>query len=948
MPLPQGYTLDQPQQPATAQPHLPPGYTLDPIPPPDPHQGMTHQPVQLPGGRMQGVDYTTGTGFFDRMALNQASNPAEQKLYLEKKYGADKVHQDPGGRFYIMTPDTKMVAPSGGSPFQQFSAAMADPTMVGGTLGGVAGSAIPGVGTAGGAVAGAMAGGALGRTVSEAWKSLVGTSASTAGEKAHEIGSAGLAMGGGEGAGRLISGIPSAAGSVFRSKVAGVTPESRQMAATIERMGGVAPIQTAAPGLASPSQKQFISAKLGEDWLAQRNTPVVQKRLQDIIRSSSLSPVERENLIRQMLDPAAAVSTTETGEPLVQAVRSKVAGMEANVSRLTADADRILNSQLSSITRRMAKPGSLGQDVAADLATSRQQFSEAAQKLYGPIDNIVGDQAVVPTAGIKKQATELLQSPLFGDPRLVPVMTNLSKLPDHIKFSDAQEIRTLLNNWELSPDLAGSLPKRQFSLLRDASDAAFTAAADNPAIAPAIDMLRKADAFYAEGIKKFKNVTINQIVHDVRDGIVPNPVVVANKVLREGQLEQAQTIKGMVQPSVWERIAGADWESIVGHGGSARDPQSGDIIPRRLAAEVADRKASGLLDLTYGSRARDIELYADRVSARGGKLPPEALGLDRLGRTVRELDVSQKRLDDYLKTNYLAALAKPGPVSDDAVRFVVKPGQTERLEMARAEFGDSSPQMKAIRTQALKELLHSAVARSPTGVGQAISGTGIERALSQYTTRQQEILFPGGLAEDMRQLAREIRGMFPGMARGDMLTGAQIAGAIKNAPLLGSMRAARAGAITGAVLGGLPGFAAGPGGAMIGAGAGATVGAIAGGLAGGRLVKTQYYQALAWIYSQPRVVRMLTQGLQPGPGKAVTREVIRGIFRLAGYGMLPDVQEQDPALGSYQRAASARTWSSPFSNPLLPPLPPMRDRLGIGDRGPQGGTVTGVTPVPPT
>jgi len=894
-------------------------------------EGMTHfQTENLPGGRAVGVDYTTGTNFLDRMALQQASTAEDRKLYLDKTYGPENVFTDQGGRFFIKDKAGKFVDPSGGSLAGRIGSYLAAEAPI---LGGAT------MGAAIGGPPGAMVGGAMGQTATEMAKILSGRSASTLGRKAQEIGMTGLEMGAGEKLGQMIIGLPAAAGRFFREKLAGVTPEGRQMAASIERLGGAAPLRSVAPGLASPIQKIDISTRLGMDWLAERNNPVVQRRLRGIVESLHMSPEETNQIVTQILDPTSAISSREAGEIVQKAVTSNVRQMEGAVSALQTKAQQSLDTQLANINQRMAQPGALGADVAEAFKSAHRAFSNQAAEIYGQIDPIVGNTGVIPTGPMMRAAKALLDAmpktkataataespaqpgrPIFEDPTVLDSVIKLTKLDERIRFRDAQRIRSTLGDWAFSPDILRTIPEREFSLLRDAVDQSFDLAMTDPAVAPAVSLLRRGDAFYREGIRKFENLAINRMAKDVQDGIVPDPKIVAGTVLREGQTQQAEQIKKMLPPSVWNRVAGADWQAMLA---SAKEPQTGEVMSRRLASEIRDRDLGGLLDVTYGPMARDLRLYSQRLAAFNQKIPANELAQDSFGATMRTLEVRQARLDAYMRDNYLFALSKPGQQADEAIKWIVRPGQEQRLITAQQEFGPASPQMRAIRIQALKELLHQAVEPTTTGVGSKMSGAGIDEALSRYTPQQQQILFPDGLADDMRFLGRQIRAMYPVLY--DQMAGGLIAGKIKNTPLLASMAWARSGAITGAAVLGLPGLAGGVTGGAIGAGVGGTLGAVGGALAGGRLARTAYYEGLSWIYSHPNTVRVLTQGLRPGPKQAATRDTIRMIFRASALGTLPRTEEvRDPAQHSVPARQTVTTNSQPtMRRPQTPAPPPM-------------------------
>jgi len=886
---------------------------------------------RLKQGYEPGVDYDTGTGFIDAIRMKSQSNPAQQWDFLAEKYGPDKVHQDKRGQFYVETEDGKRLSPEGTGFIKNFlagiyaNAPQAAAMTAGGMLGSAAGPA--------GAVAGAGLGSMAERAASDFIAKLRGRDLhQTTGQQLSDIAGAGVEGAAAEAGGRLVTQLPAAAGQLFRNRIADVTPERLSLGRSVAEAGGTPPIRSLTPGLTSPAQKQEISARLGADWLENRNQQAVHGRLQEIV-NSGMSPDAQRAAIGQILDPTAAVATRETGEPIVAAVQQHAAQLGGEVENLARDADRQLTQQLGRLNAqaRRAPPGDLGEDVAAGIGQARTDFSTAMQKVYSRVDQLAGGQPSVPTRLMKREAESILQSlpkdaqgnPIFGDPRVLQTLNRIKGAPAKWTLSDAQAARSALGEFANFTDMTPGVAKRQFDNLRQAVDGGISQAEADPAMAPAVKLLRSADTAYAQGIQKFEDTQINRMVSQARTGIVPDPGKVADLVLVPGEKSRAATIKGMVGDRVWRRVAAADWQNIMA---TAADRQTGEVSARRLAAALAARDRGGLLELTYGPGiARDMRLYSQRLDARGGTIPASNLNPDNFSRTMRALESAQAEQDAFLKTNYLSALADPKtPRADSAVSFILKPGEETRLIRAQEFFGENSPQMQAIRDQAQKELLHSAIIPTQTGAGTTVAGKGIEKALAQFTPKQQEILFPGGLAEDMKRLAKEINFMFP-VDPSDM-AGSLIAGNVKNRPLLGSMAGAGVGAAAGAGLGGALGFLGGPGGMVAGAIPGAAIGGTAGLLAGGRLLKTAYYEGMGWIYSQPRVVRALSEGLRPGPGQAVTREAIRGIFRAAAAGELQEAPPSGEGMSLQQPGPQITPPRQPRALPAQPraaaPPPP--------------------------
>jgi len=114
-------------------------------------------------------------------------------------------------------------------------------------------------------------------------------------------------------------------------------------------------------------------------------------------------------------------------------------------------------------------------------------------------------------------------------------------------------------------------------------------------------------------------------------------------------------------------------------------------------------------------------------------------------------------------------------VPEGAHQWIVQPGKTAQLKEAVKLFGNDSPQMQGIREHAIKELSGQIEVLANRGKGRI--GNEIKDAINKYTVEQQEILFPNGLARDLRKLSDKLAFVLPkaaeeampGMAAGSKL-----------------------------------------------------------------------------------------------------------------------------------------------------------------------------------
>jgi hypothetical protein len=373
------------------------------------------------------------------------------------------------------------------------------------------------------------------------------------------------------------------------------------------------------------------------------------------------------------------------------------------------------------------------------------------------------------------------------------VVKGIADYPPFVTFEQAQRARTQLHDLMYSTDLTPGASKHEYRKLADAVDRGFDMAkklsagdfapptsaisaedaallgefgikaASAPVNAPemaesaraAARLLTKADDFYSQGIKKFNDTTVNRLVQATRAGLPPDPSVIAKVIVQPGQEARVNEIRKLIGEDTFKRVAAQDWQNIV----TAVSGQDGAVSGRRLYQEVTRR--GKLLDAVYGKdEAARIRSLAESLSAIDGHVPVERMQPGAMRDLVEQLQASQKRLDEFMKQNYLSTLADPKKTPEDAYRWITAPGQTARLEEAAKFFGENSPQMQGIREAATRTLLDGVVTRAVKGEG----SKALNNALKQYTERQQRLLFPNGLDEDMQMLGREVEFLFPNAA----------------------------------------------------------------------------------------------------------------------------------------------------------------------------------------
>lgn len=211
------------------------------------------------------------------------------------------------------------------------------------------------------------------------------------------------------------------------------------------------------------------------------------------------------------------------------------------------------------------------------------------------------------------------------------------------------------------------------------------------------------------------------------------------------------------------------------------------IVGRDVKSEQAN------LDVLKGEVSRILDKAGVKGSAKletMGRLEGETSEMD-FQQTGQMIQYKAKFLLDKMRAAakaggkkpnakeeaYLSQLAAPGAKPVDIYDLVTRKGETDMMErffkLAGDKPGKESDVVIAIRQRAVRQILAGALKRSQSG--EAVGA--IDAELSRFTVKQQKMLFPDGLAENLRLLSKQAQMVFPhiedpamgGMAAGEIL-----------------------------------------------------------------------------------------------------------------------------------------------------------------------------------
>jgi len=689
-----------------------------------------------------GVDYSTGVdsmGGFSRFQYGRMDTQEEKANYLKTVVGEDGYRTDALGRLLLTSEGREKLGMEKGKDIaideegltfndvKEFAGATALP-ILGGTGMAIAAS---GVGFFPGMLLVGLATGA-GKLLDEGIEYAEGLQRQSAGEIARDAAYEGVFGFFGEGVGRLISGafgrlIKGPGGADAELKKAG----ARELLAKGFR-----------PTIAGATDESF--------------RPILN-RLQAVYEGVFPNAKAAEANLRAVSEQIKGLGVVDDA-----AIEGLDKAVKADIDKLYKSADETLTEVQKSFNRSTEKEidkimGALRNDeiIPRDLVdviqTRKKIFDQDSDRLYSVVNRTLKGQKIIPTEGIKMAAKQM-QSQTIADVEATKFFNLINDLNPFASVEEVSRIRTGLLEATRKPGLIGDANVGSLGGLKASIDNAFmdaeiglsavirNATGDlgpkvklpattetvklgqfdigqrantfggmaegfqlNMGVAEAqgaLNALRRTNAFYRKGVKRFDNVTVEEIISQARKGQL-NTNAIFTKIIQDenpeafGQLMKA--LRGV--PTTAKFLTGRK-EGV----GSIADLAEGERILKTRT--IGNRSISQALDdvrtLPEMNKTRlDVEAAARAVEA-------EAMELSAIRGTGAEIaeEIRQKLARKYLevqKNNSLVVDPKTGLKVVDPVKFAAnvrsKGSTINRL------FGDvTEPGYKGPKTFSKKEL----------------------------------------------------------------------------------------------------------------------------------------------------------------------------------------------------------------------------------------------------
>lgn len=618
--------------------------------------------------------------------------------------------------------------------------------------------------------------------------------------------------------------------SQWLRRFSGVTPETQAIAHSLERLGVTPPIQSLAPELTGLAYQRNLRSMLSADPMVANRTAAVDRRVEEILDRYNFTPVERQQALDYINDVGSARQPGRAGDIIYAAIMNREAQVQGYEQAALQNARNLLQIQQ---TKWLRAPGTsqkaiadVGENVVGFMEGARRQFSTDMDTIYQAVHEAAGGAKVVDIADVVAHAQELLTgSPQVlnrlaamgheGGPTLTPsmipehvapdatvddikaIMDHLASLqktgspiaaanennavhePIMVTIAEAHQLRSLLRE---KTRLTGSLnpigPTRgdYWQLANKVDDAMERTSLGAEGTVKAL--MDDADRQYKEGIVRFTNADINNMVMRTKAGRVPDPGDVADLILLKNGRAAAKQIYDMLPEVVQEQVKSADIRNIWKAATSVSDfgPGGQRVLNPDMLVRMLDQRAL-VHDFMYGPDAardpflREVRTIALQMKALRGDFPIEQLPQPAVGsvtrtasnqvlHSLREAVTHQQTLVREAQENVRASLVATSPELRQAgARYIM----SDEARTVRAGQILTPQEMEVVQREAVTEILRSAMEPTAKGSGRTVSGRGLEgpKGLGGLTDRQKNIIFSAPQLADIELLARETKALFP-------------------------------------------------------------------------------------------------------------------------------------------------------------------------------------------
>lgn len=605
--------------------------------------------------REEGVDYTQGlqdTGNFSRFGYGRMETDTERENYLRQAVGSGGFRKDALGRF-VLTQKGRENLGMGAGPdlaideeglsygdFKEFLGQSGLPMAagIGAALMASGVGFVPGVLIAGGAAA-------AGKALDEGIEYAQGLQDQSFQDVMRDSAFEGLFSAGGEGLGRGVS-------KLFGRMIKG--PGGAENEA----------LRAQARELLDRNFRPTVAGATDEGF-----RPILN-RLQSVYEAVFPNKKAATQNLDNIVSELRALRTVDSAalDDLSDIVRRDIDKLYSTADEDLLSAQKMLNTtvdkEIGKVMSGLRRDGVVPKDLAEVLQLRKRIFDENLDSVFSKTSQTLRGQAIVPTAGIKKELDRLVNESAadIGGTKFAGMVNGL---PEFATVQDVTRIRTALADASYSPSLVADVNVGALGALRSSITAAlndteislaravgmpleegvnvlgpkgFTASFKE--MSDALGTLRRANGLYRAGMKRFDNVVTQSIMKQAQKGQLNERFIFDQIIQKDNPEAFRQLMKAVRGAKFMDNLAPGDRTArqqlvngmpveraraemnLLPEGSQARRLLAQEI--RRVETRTAESAAASKVgaETAEGLRQDLARMYLEKVAGRSRVIDP--------------------------------------------------------------------------------------------------------------------------------------------------------------------------------------------------------------------------------------------------------------------------------------------------------------------------------------
>lgn len=260
----------------------------------------------------------------------------------------------------------------------------------------------------------------------------------------------------------------------------------------------------------------------------------------------------------------------------------------------------------------------VGEAIKHDIGRARQALGRWSRQMYDKVDELSGGKPIIPTARLKQQASDILESlpktttasgekvPTMMSPETINQLKSIMGLDDKVTTGQMQTIRNALYNAIEDNTMVPGVSSHYARMLSKAATKSFDDAAASGS--DAAQLLKAVNSRYAKEISKYDQAIVQRIMKDPKyAGAIP-PEKITEILFKRGESSNLNKVMNLLPDKTKTLLKRRAMDDLLENLTKRTDDPLVDVFDGKGFLNTLDKYGKDTLEAMFG-KAKTEELY---------------------------------------------------------------------------------------------------------------------------------------------------------------------------------------------------------------------------------------------------------------------------------------------------------------------------------------------------